>query len=145
MAIRSSKPGDFTGVGPTYHGQIDCSAVVFVGVHAAACGNDFDVNIGIATNPAVQSPIDLPHNSVAAPSLLHGVVHDFVVVGVVIEHDGDHAAFCQHSVAIASDDCHRAVCVRRQRGGGWTQKLLIFPSTPCGAHTNPSGIPRFIK
>lgn len=52
--------------------------------HAGAGGNDLDGNIWITSNPAVQSPIDLPHSSVAAPSFLHGVVHNFIVVGLIV-------------------------------------------------------------
>jgi hypothetical protein len=96
--------------------RCNCTAVVFGGLHAGAGGNDLDGNIWITSNPAVQSPIDLPHSSVAAPSFLHGVVHNFIVVGLIVEHDGDHTGLCRRSVRIGPDVCYRAVCALPKSG-----------------------------
>ena len=70
MAIGGSKLGDLIGVGPAYNGQFNCTPLVFEGLHACAGGNDLDGNIWITSNPAVQSPIDLPKRNLPADRLV---------------------------------------------------------------------------
>ena len=64
---------DFVGVGLANDGQLNAGMLMGrVPVPASrSCCDSFDVNIGIAANPIVEAPIDLPDNGIAQASFVH--------------------------------------------------------------------------
>ena len=144
VAVGGSQPSNLVGVGAAHNSQIDGATLPLAGPHPGAAGNGLDVHIRIAPDPAVKSPIDLPHGGVAAPSFLHGLVHNLVVVRVVIEHDGDHTDLRRRSVGIGADDRYRTLRGRHQRDSCRAQQPVTLPSPPGRAHANHRRVLRLI-
>jgi hypothetical protein len=55
-----------------------------------SCCDRFDVNIGIAADPTVEAPIDSPDNGIPQAAFMHRQMHDGIIVGFVVENDGDN-------------------------------------------------------
>src|ERR1700744_1561146 len=110
--------------------------MIFMVVGYDPRGHNLDVNVRVASHPAVDSPIYLPHGCPAKPPLLHGHAHDCLVVGLVVEADSDHPAVDMRRGCVSADDGHRTVrslgqC-DRSRTEGFISKWLGSDAYHCG-------------
>ena len=65
-----------------------------------SCCDSFDVNIGIAADPTVEAPIDLPDNGIPQAAFMHRQRHDGIIVGFVVKNHGNNTVVARRPVAI---------------------------------------------
>src|ERR1700716_3646566 len=108
MVVRPDESGDGFGVGATNDRQLDCAALMFEESRPSwAHGDGLHLNVGIASDPAIESPVDQQDRCVAQPALRHGAGPDRVVVRFLVLYSSDPTAICRRRGA-GPDDRYRA-------------------------------------
>jgi hypothetical protein len=106
MAVRNRESADFVGIGLTHNSQLNPDIIMggcSVLVSSSGC-DSFDMNIGIAADPAVDAAIDLSNSRIPQSAFMHRQMYDGIVVGFVVEDDAHNTVVAQRPGPIGSDD-----------------------------------------